>query len=140
MVHHSIRPDGRMALAIFISGAGLALAACDRQPGPERGGAHDPDATYVTAAHYGWSSRYGRLAFDHAKPDTDVALLIKVKTALVGEPDLKPYALEVGVLRGVVTLYGEVDTVAQRATAERIARDVQGVEVVKSGIAVTRRV
>ena len=93
----------------------------------------------MTAVLYGWSSRYGRLAFDHTKPDHDVALLIKVKTALVGEPGLKPYVLEVGVLRGVVTLYGEVDTVEQCAMAERIARNVQGVEVVKSGIAVTRR-
>lgn len=71
-------------------------------------------------------------------PEHDVALLIKVKDALVAEPELRRFGLEVGVQGGVVTLYGEVATRAQRDKAEHIARNISGVAVVKSGIAVTQ--
>lgn len=70
----------------------------------------------------------------------DVALLIKVKNALVAEPELRPFGLDVGVQGGVVTLYGEVATREQRDKAEHIARSVRGVALVKSGIAVTQSV
>jgi osmotically-inducible protein OsmY len=94
---------------------------------------------YSAAALHARTSPYARLAGDQQPRHNDVALLIKVKTALVDSPGLKPFALEVGVLNGVVTLYGEVDTIERRAMAERIARDVRGVASVKSGIAVTAR-
>jgi len=70
-------------------------------------------------------------------PEHDIALLIKVKNALTEEPELKPFALEVGVQGGIVTLYGEVATPEQRTIAERIAGNVRGVALVKSGIALT---
>ena len=70
-------------------------------------------------------------------PEHDIALLIKVKNALTAEPELKPFALEVGVQGRIVTLYGEVATPEQRTIAERIAGNVRGVALVKSGIALT---
>ncbi len=95
----------------------------------------DANDTYPTAAVYGWSDHYARVALDERSPNNDIALLIRVKSALVAEPRLKPFALDAGVLDGVVTC-GEVDTAERRAMAERIAREVQGVAAVKSGIAV----
>jgi hypothetical protein len=68
----------------------------------------------------------------------DLALLIDVKSALIKEPVLKTFSIDVGVLSGVVTLYGAVDTPAHRDRAAQIAQNVSGVHTVKTGIAVTR--
>lgn len=136
---HGIKSRLRTVLALTAM-AGLTLAASGRNLNADHAATRDSGETYATAAVYGWTSGYARLAVDQDKPNNDVALLIKVKTALVGAPDLKPFALEVGVLGGVVTLYGEVDTAEHRAMAERIARAVKGVAAVNSGIAVLQRV
>jgi hypothetical protein len=70
--------------------------------------------------------------------NSDFKLLVRVKSALVGDTGLEALPIDVGVLRGVITLYGKVDTPAQRARAAQIAWNVPGVRAVKSGIAVTR--
>ncbi|MDB5809904.1 MAG: hypothetical protein JWN94_2026 [Betaproteobacteria bacterium] len=123
----------KLCVCIALLAAGI-LAGC----GGERAAAKSSHAENFSAvALYGWSNRYARFAGDPEKPNQDVALLIKVKSALWGAPDLKRFPIEVGVLNGVVTLYGEVDTVERRAMAERVAGEVRGVESVKSGIAIT---
>lgn len=119
--------------------ASCLLAGCERDMNMDGAAALDANETYATAAVYGWSNHYARVALDERRPNNDIALLIRVKSALVAEPRLKPYALDAGVLDGVVTLYGEVDSSEHRAMAERITRQVQGVAEVKSGIAVIRR-
>src|SRR4051812_4996601 len=91
----------------------------------------------TTAALNGWGSRYVHFRGAQQSPNHDVALLIKVKSALGGTPELRPFSIEVGVLNGVVTLYGQVDTAERRVIAERVAIEVRGVASVKSGIAVT---
>jgi osmotically-inducible protein OsmY len=124
-----------------IAAAGLVLAACGKNLNIDGAAAkRHADPAYASVAMYGWTNHYARLTLEQNQPNNDVALLIKVKTALVKDPDLKAFPLEVGVLGGVVTLYGQVDTPERRANAERIARRVQGVAQVKSSIAVNTQV
>ena len=126
------------AMLVLIAAGGL-LAGCEKDMNVDGAAALESNETYATAAIYGWSNHYARVAIDERRPDGDVALLIRVKSALEAEPRLKPFALDAGVLDGVVTLYGEVDSSERRAIAERVTRRVQGVEEVKSGIAVIQR-
>ena len=119
--------------------ASCLLAGCEKDMNMDGAAALDANETYATAAVYGWSNHYARVALDERRPNNDIALLIRVKRALVAEPRLKPFALDAGVLDGVVTLYGEVDSSEHRAIAERITRQVRGVAEVKSGIAVIQR-
>ena len=81
----------------------------------------------------------GGNAADGATPNSDIALLLRVKSALDSEPGLVRFPIDVGARRGVITLYGEVDTAQRRARAMQIAQNVRGVQAVKSGIAVIRR-
>ena len=126
-------------MTLVLAAAGCLLAGCGKDMNMDGAAALDPADTYATAAVYGWSNHYAQVALDERRPNNDIALLIRVKSALVAEPRLKPFALEAGVLDGVVTLYGEVDSSEHRAMAEQITRQVQGVAEVKSGIAVIQR-
>jgi len=136
-MHAYTRKQPLRATLAGIAAAGLVLAACGKNLNIEGAAAkRHADPAYAAAAMYGWTNHYARLTLEQNQPNNDVALLIKVKTALVKDPDLKTFPLEVGVLGGVVTLYGQVDTAERRAAAERIARRVHGVAEVKSSIAV----
>ena len=53
------------------------------------------------------------------------------------EPVLDGSRIDVMVDRGVVTLRGAVDTPSERLTAERVARQVRGVETVINQLAVS---
>lgn len=117
----------------------MTVSGCGRSPTHSA----PPQSTLEISARavfFDRSELHARDAGAHAALNNDVALLISVKNALVREPDLGSYTLEVGVLAGAVTLYGEVATPEHRAMAEQIARSVRGVESVRSGIAIANRV
>jgi hypothetical protein len=57
----------------------------------------------------------------------DAQLAVRVKTALVNDPDLGPQAIEVTVSRGSVTLSGRVASVQHAEHAVRLSRAVDGV-------------
>ena len=135
-MHAYTRKLSLRATLAGIAAAGLVLAACGKNLNIEGAAKRHADPASAAAAMYGWTNHYARLTLEQNQPNNDVALLIKVKTALVKDPDLKTFPLEVGVLGGVVTLYGQVDTAELRAAAERIAWRVHGVAEVKSSIAV----
>lgn len=124
---------------LIVVAAMSLLAGCDREMNADGAASLEPAPVYATASPYGWSTHFTRFEQPERSPNNDIALLIKVKTALATEPSLQRFALDAGVLDGVVTLYGEVDSSEHRAVAERIARRIHGVEEVKSGIAVIQR-
>lgn len=64
------------------------------------------------------------------------ALTAKVKTQLATESALSPFKVGVESTRGVVTLSGDVSSEAERRLAERVARDVSGVEAVHNALRV----
>lgn len=65
------------------------------------------------------------------------ALTARVKTQLATESALSPFKVGVESTRGVVTLSGDVSSKAERRLAERVARDVDGVEAVHNALRVS---
>jgi hyperosmotically inducible protein len=66
----------------------------------------------------------------------DAAITADVKARLIAEPGIRAFVINVDTYNGAVSLKGTVKTGAQRATAERLARQVKGVKSVKNELAV----
>jgi hypothetical protein len=66
----------------------------------------------------------------------DAQLAVRVKTALVNDPGIGPFPIEVQVAGGMVRLWGRLDTDAQRQRAIDLARSVAGVRGVESALTV----
>lgn len=64
----------------------------------------------------------------------DAVITTKVKAAVLNEPTLKSYEINVETYRGVVQLSGFVSTDAQIIKAAQVARDVKGVASVKNDL------
>ncbi|MCK9509368.1 MAG: BON domain-containing protein [Pigmentiphaga sp.] len=67
---------------------------------------------------------------------SDTAVTAKIKAAFVKEKELSALDISVETTRGVTTLSGKVDSQAQVDLAERVARDVEGVQDVHNNITV----
>jgi osmotically-inducible protein OsmY len=142
-MQHGNNKSGTCILLVVAAGLyGLSLAGCEQSMGVDNVAAKTRDymQAITTEIDIGEqrSPATGKYPADSSMPNRDVALLIKVKSALVGAPSLTALSIDVGVLRGVITLYGEVDTLEHRDQAERIARSVPGVQAVESEIEVIR--
>lgn len=66
----------------------------------------------------------------------DAVITAKVKTALIGEPDLKALQIDVDTADGVVTLRGTVDSRTSVNRAIQVAQTVQGVRSVDNRLTV----
>jgi hyperosmotically inducible protein len=66
----------------------------------------------------------------------DKTVEAKVKSELLGDPDVKGLAVNVEVNNGRVQLSGFVDSLAQKNRAAELARNVQGVKYVKNDLVV----
>ena len=69
----------------------------------------------------------------------DTMITTKVKTALIGDPDVKGTAVSVETVAGTVQLTGFVDSEAQRMRAEDLARRVEGVSKVDNRLVVGKQ-
>lgn len=58
---------------------------------------------------------------------SDSAITTSVKTKLIANNEVKARNIDVNTEEGVVYLMGRVDSQSEKATAERIARDCDGV-------------
>ncbi len=117
----------------------LSLGACEPKPSTDSivGKASDPAGQ--SASMEGEKNQAADVTGTNTaktKADSDEGLAIKVKAALTSDPSLKVFSLEVGTLRGVVTLYGTVNSPEDRAKAVQIAQNVSGVKEVKSNISI----
>ena len=54
--------------------------------------------------------------------------LLQIVTKLIGNTDTPERKINVDVVNNVVTLRGTVDTAEQKAEAERVAKDTEGVK------------
>lgn len=70
---------------------------------------------------------------------SDALITTKVKAAMVANGEVKALDVNVSTKNGVVRLEGAVDTPEQRATAERLARDVADVRSVDNQLDIKRR-
>lgn len=66
----------------------------------------------------------------------DSAITAKVKSGLLGEPNLNSNDIQVETFKGVVQLSGFVSSTAQINTAVGVTRKVQGVKDVRSNMVV----
>lgn len=68
----------------------------------------------------------------------DAAVTAKVKSALIGEPNLKALSINVDTTAGIVTLKGTADSHENKQKAEQLATTVEGVRAVKNELVVIR--
>lgn len=66
----------------------------------------------------------------------DATISTKVRAELVKDQALKAFDIHVDTMQGVVQLSGFVDSAAQKAQAERLARETDGVRSVRDNIIV----
>ena len=99
----------RTTLAAIITGVAiLTTAGCAVVRGQESAGAYVDDATITT----------------------------QVKARMLDNPAVAGTSISVETLNGTVMLSGFAKSATEKATAEKIARDVNGVKAVKNEIAV----
>jgi len=67
----------------------------------------------------------------------DSVITSKVKAALLADPDVAGLKINVDTSKGKVTLKGEVKTLALWRKAEKLARDVDGVQSVNNQLVIT---
>jgi osmotically-inducible protein OsmY len=80
----------------------------------------------------------GTAAFGESAADyvDDATITAKIKVGLVKDQALKAFDIGVTTNQGVVDLTGNVKDPVQKADAERIAKDVDGVKDIKNEITV----
>lgn len=66
----------------------------------------------------------------------DSVITTQVKARMLANPDVAGTSISVETLNGTVLLSGFAKSVLERSTAEKIARDVNGVRQVKNEIAI----
>jgi len=66
----------------------------------------------------------------------DQTVTARVKSALFADPNVSGFQVNVDTYQGVVSLSGFVDTAAQKARAEDVARQVSGVRQVQNNLSV----
>jgi len=66
----------------------------------------------------------------------DSAITVKIKTALLADPDIKSLKIDVDTQDGVVTLSGTVPSATNAARAAQVAKGVDGVKSVQNRLAV----
>ena len=70
----------------------------------------------------------------------DIVITTKVHEAILDEPLLRPYEINVSTVKGVVELSGIVNTRDEMERAVAIARSIKGIRFVKNDIRLLQRV
>lgn len=70
----------------------------------------------------------------------DIVITAKVHEAILNEPSLRPYEINVSTVKGVVELSGIVETRDEMERAVAIARSIKGIRLVKNDIRLLQRV
>ena len=138
----------RMARAVLTAVASIlmvGLAACEQKP---QGGKAASESAGTLDGKGGEAGQdAGKAANPSPAPaavapkaveplgaSENAALAAKVKAALAAEPGLKALAIDVNASGGAVTLFGTVDTRANRGKAAKLASGVEGVKSVQNNL------
>jgi hyperosmotically inducible protein len=100
----------------------MLLAACSSMSGSSSSGA---------------STSSGSSSSSAGQVTDDSAITAKVKSALLADPDISSLKINVDTTKGVVTLKGEIKTMALRKKVESIVRGVDGVKGVDNQLIIT---
>jgi len=146
------QPRHQVHCAVAMAALAMSLAACGEKPPAETAAAKIESAADVAAREAKQTAAAAekkkaeeekqkagaaKQAADE-KAAADSALAGKVKAAIVATPGLKDLALDVRSSDGAVTLFGTVDTDAQRRQAEKVAAGVPGVKSVKDELKIVK--
>jgi osmotically-inducible protein OsmY len=115
--------------------ASLGLAAC----GQGNNGANNNNETagqHVSNAGHSASNAVGNAVDTAATATSDTAITSAVKSKLLANSSTSGMDIHVETNNGVVTLHGTVQSDAEKATAERIARNTKGVKDVTNNLEV----
>lgn len=126
----------RIGVFAIVTVAAVALAACDKQPGPaesagksigkaaDDAGRNIGAATDKVVAKVEDQSGRTSIAID------DTEITTRVKAAILAEPGLKTLQISVDTQQGVVTLSGSADSSSSRDRAASLAGAIAGVKQV----------
>jgi hyperosmotically inducible periplasmic protein len=107
-------------VAVAAAAAFLLLGGCDRQESKSLGQQVDQSAAKL-------ANKTGEVATNVAMAADDAAITAKVKTALLAEPGLKAFDINVDTKDAMVTLSGNVSSGDLHERAIRIASTTAGV-------------
>ena len=124
----------------------MVMAACEQKPPGDKpastsagavdtkGGAAGPDTGKAAATPSPAPAALAPKAAGPSGASENAALAGKVKSALAAEPGLKAFAIDVNASGGAITLFGTVDTRANRERAAKLASGVDGVKSVQNNL------
>lgn len=114
-----------------VSGGQATLRGTVSSLKAKRAAAQDAQNTYGI-----WSVR-NRLKVRSDQTENEAEIRDRIITALARDPFVERYEVKVVVDRGIVDLYGTVDTFYQKSRAEDLASRVEGVAVVDNNLIVS---
>jgi len=117
-------------LAAALAGIALFGAGCSDRNAPETVGQGVDRTTDKMAATTDQATVRASQSID------DGTITVKVKTAMLSDPALKPPQINVQTKDGVVTLVGAVDSQAQKEQATQVTQNVNGVKSVVDNLTV----
>ena len=112
--------------------AAAALAACEKTTTTRTDAAGSTTTTTTISATPTASaalSKAGEAAIDSA-------ITMKIKTALLADPDIKSLRIDVDTQDGVATLNGTVPSAANAERAGKVAKGIDGVKSVQNRLTV----
>ena len=128
--------------ALSVIAAGTLLVACEKRTTVTDTPAGSTTTTTVSPSQAASNAMTAtgkaveRAADKTADAVGDAAITGKVKTALIGDPDVKALVIDVDTKNGVVTLSGSADTPAHSEKATTVAQGVEGVKSVENHLTV----
>lgn len=128
---HRFRP--RLRLSFVVAAASLAaVAGCEKTTTTRTDGAGTTTTTTTISATPAASVALGKAG----EAAIDSAITVKVKTALLADPDIKSLKIDVDTNDGVVTLNGTVPSAANATRAATVAKGIDGVKSVQNRLTV----
>ena len=124
-MNRTLQPQARTSMPLLLALALSSVAGCSQETA-------DRAAKAVENA----PSQMERQAERSVAVLDDVTVTSKVKAALIAEPNLSGFAIDVDTAQNVVTLTGTVRSDDARAAAERVAKQVEGVKEVRNNLLV----
>ncbi len=128
--------------ARWIAAAGmlvLSLTACDQSPPPAKpAGPVTGETVFLPQPVIQAAPKVepAQKAAGLLRPNENEILASRIKAVLAEDPVLKMLAIDVRSSGGVITLYGTVDTRAQREKVERLAQKMEGVVSVRNQLVI----
>jgi hyperosmotically inducible protein len=127
------RLPARLRVSFCVAIAAIAtMAGCEKTTTTRTDGAGGTTTTTTISATPAASAALGKAG----EAAVDSAITVKVKTALLADPDIKSLKIDVDTNDGVVTLNGTVPNANNATRAATVAKGIDGVKSVQNRLTV----